>query len=211
MSLRLELLFGCVLISAGIASAQTVYSVPPNTKGNQLDLTVVNESPTALAVQLEVKAIKYPTTVTFRAVTQTIESIAPQSERSATFTFDVGRPVSANTTDSLDFLITDRSGAAWHKSIIIKYTPPAVFALEQNFPNPFNPSTTIYYQLPIDGRVSLKVYNVLGQEVTTLFDEQQSAGYHEARLDASTLASGLYFYRMSAGNFTAVRKLMVIK
>jgi len=59
--------------------------------------------------------------------------------------------------------------------------------------------------------VSLKLYNVLGQEVTTLFDEQQSAGYHEARLDATTLASGLYFYRMSAANFTAVRKLMVVK
>ncbi len=59
--------------------------------------------------------------------------------------------------------------------------------------------------------MSLKVYNVLGQEVTTLFDEQQSAGYHEARMDASTLASGLYFYRMDAGNFTAVKKLMVVK
>jgi len=162
MSRTFELLFGCVLISTGIASAQTVYSVPPNTKGNQLDLTVVNESPTAAAVELELKAIKYPPTVTFRAVTQTIESIPPRSERSATFTFDVGRPASVNLTDTLEFLISlpspkrsfssasthrsvlqragaqagDRAGAVWQKSIIINYTPPAVFALEQNYLRP---------------------------------------------------------------------------
>jgi hypothetical protein len=88
---------------------------------------------------------------------------------------------------------------------------PTVYELSQNYPNPFNPSTVIEYALPEDSRVRLEVYNVLGERVATLVHETQSAGYYEARFDATGLASGLYIYRMQAGNFVETRKLMLLK
>ena len=88
---------------------------------------------------------------------------------------------------------------------------PKQFALHQNYPNPFNPVTTIRYDLPIASRVTLIIYNLLGQEVTTLIDEQQEAGYKTVKWDAVSISSGLYYYRLVAGDYTAVEKMMVVK
>jgi hypothetical protein len=88
---------------------------------------------------------------------------------------------------------------------------PKAFALRQNYPNPFNPSTTIKYHLPFDTRVTLKVFNIIGQEVATLVNEVQKVGYKSVTFDASSLASGTYFYRLEAGGFTSVKKLLLIK
>jgi hypothetical protein len=85
------------------------------------------------------------------------------------------------------------------------------FELEQNYPNPFNPGTTIKYKLPQASLVNLKVYNVLGQEVATLVDESQPAGIHAVQFDGSGLSSGVYFYRLSAGDFVQTRKLMLLR
>jgi hypothetical protein len=88
---------------------------------------------------------------------------------------------------------------------------PKTFALFQNFPNPFNPTTIINYQLPSNSHVSLKIYDVLGREVATLVNEQQGAGYYGVNFDAGNLPSGVYFYRISAGKFVSVKKLVVVK
>jgi Secretion system C-terminal sorting domain len=88
---------------------------------------------------------------------------------------------------------------------------PTVFALHQNYPNPFNPSTTIRYDLPSKSHVTLTVYNTLGQKVTTLVQETQEAGDHEVRFDGSNLASGVYFYRLSAGSYLATHKMILMR
>ena len=88
---------------------------------------------------------------------------------------------------------------------------PSVFSLSQNFPNPFNPSSNIRYGLPLTSFVTLTVYNTLGQQVAQLVNEQQQAGYHEVVFRGDGLASGVYFYRLDAGSFTSVKKLLLLK
>ena len=83
--------------------------------------------------------------------------------------------------------------------------------LEQNFPNPFNPSTTIHYQIPNAGHVMLKVYDMLGREVATLVNQEQEQGRYSAAFDASRLASGVYITRLTAGDYTKTLKMVLMK
>jgi photosystem II stability/assembly factor-like uncharacterized protein len=88
---------------------------------------------------------------------------------------------------------------------------PSGFALEQNYPNPFNPTTTISYSLPKASFVDLKVYDLLGRNVASLVQSEQSAGTHTAVFDAKGLASGVYLYTLKAGDFTATKSLVLVK
>jgi len=88
---------------------------------------------------------------------------------------------------------------------------PQSIALEQNFPNPFNPSTTIGFQLPEAQDVLLQVFDMLGREVATLANGRMAAGSYSVRWDATGLASGMYVYRLQAGGFTATKKLMLVR
>lgn len=85
------------------------------------------------------------------------------------------------------------------------------FQLYQNYPNPFNPSTTISWQSPISSRQTLKIFDVLGNEVVTLVDEYRPEGKYKVQYDAATLASGIYFYRLQAGKFVSTKKFILMK
>ena len=88
---------------------------------------------------------------------------------------------------------------------------PLKFALEQNYPNPFNPITYITYAIPKTLFVTLKIYNTEGKEIVTLVHTKQSAGYYSVAFDGSKFESGVYIYRIEAGKYSAVRKMLLVK
>lgn len=88
---------------------------------------------------------------------------------------------------------------------------PMEFVLEQNYPNPFNPITTISFNIPTELNISLKIFDVLGNEVVTLINEKMNAGDHEVQFNASNIASGIYFYTLQAGEFVSTKKLILMK
>jgi hypothetical protein len=88
---------------------------------------------------------------------------------------------------------------------------PATFALFQNYPNPFNPTTTIVYELPKQAKVTLRVYDILGREVASLVNTEKSKGRYEVEFNASHLPSGVYFYKLQAGDFIKTKKLVLLK
>ena len=96
-------------------------------------------------------------------------------------------------------------------SVAVLYPGPTSVFLQQNFPNPFNPSTAIRYALPSRSNVTLTVFNTLGQQVATLVEGEREVGYHEVKFDASQLPSGVYLYRLRAGDRIEVRKALLMK
>ena len=96
-------------------------------------------------------------------------------------------------------------------SVIASKSTPSYFMLEQNFPNPFNPSTIIRYQLLKQSYITLKVYDVLGREVAVLVNEEQSSGSHSAIFNAASLGSGIYFYRLTSGSNAETKKMQFIR
>ena len=88
---------------------------------------------------------------------------------------------------------------------------PTEYSLTQNYPNPFNPMTTISFSLPAAGNVTLTVYNIRGQVISTLVDRTLSAGEYHVDWDASEYASGIYFYRLQTTEFTETKKMILLK
>ncbi|MEJ2616292.1 MAG: T9SS type A sorting domain-containing protein, partial [Ignavibacteriaceae bacterium] len=144
---------------------------------------------------------------------------------------DYGGGIAIDGSDN--FYVTGYSGATWGSPIIshagvsdafaVKFNYsnivdveidlglPTEFELSQNYPNPFNPTTTIKYSIPKTSYVTLKVYDILGKEVATLLNKDKSAGNYQVKFNASNLPSGVYFYRIKAGSFNQVRKMLLIK
>jgi hypothetical protein len=89
--------------------------------------------------------------------------------------------------------------------------PPLTFSLQQNYPNPFNPGAAISFSLPTSGFVTLKLYSLLGRELSVLVSQNLSPGRYEVQWDAMGLASGVYFYRLQAGSFVETRKMVLMK
>jgi len=95
--------------------------------------------------------------------------------------------------------------------IEVEVNGPLTFALEQNYPNPFNPTTTISYSLPLKSQVELAIYNALGESVMQLVNEEKPAGSYSVEFDAANLPSGIYFYRLRAGDFIETKKMILLK
>ncbi len=106
----------------------------------------------------------------------------------------------------------DIDGSFKYSNIIeLNATLVKEFALEQNFPNPFNPTTVISYSIPEDSHVSVKVFDVLGNIVATLVNQNQTVNKYKVNFDAGNLTNGVYFYKIQAGNYSAVKKMILLK
>ena len=122
--------------------------------------------------------------------------------------------VSGNISYRLKMI--DNDGKYEYSTIAEVKIVPTVYSLEQNYPNPFNPETKIQYSLPMDAKVSLKVYDMVGREVASIVNELQSAGFYEQKFGGYNFSSGVYFYRIVAESggkiaFTSIKKMVMIK
>jgi len=203
------------LLAAGMLTAQSSYELMPGAKNNTLTITLANISPQVNTEGIKVTLQKSPAYLKFLSSSQAVNKLDAEKESDVTFTFDVERTVNVTAKDTVVFTVSGSNGVALTKSFIFSYITPKEYRLEQNFPNPFNPTTTIQYQLPFDSRVTLKVYDILGKEVAVLTDEIQPAGFKEIKFNGSNFASGVYVYRLTASagkeNYTSVKKMMVVK
>ncbi|MBK9097729.1 MAG: T9SS type A sorting domain-containing protein [bacterium] len=138
-------------------------------------------------------------------------------EGTATYLESRGTPIAEVLTD-IDGDVRDNDstdiGADEFDGIVgveNEETLPTEFALEQNYPNPFNPNTTFRYSIPKQSKVVIKLFDILGNEIATLLDEEKSVGTYELMWNAQNLSSGIYFYQLKAGEFTQTRKMLLLK
>ena len=181
-------------------TAGQIYEIPfpegtGTSRGNTIELAVANVS-NLTAEGVKVAVTNTPAWIKFASQADTLPQIKAKEEQTASFNFSVDKTAEVNKNRTLTFSISDKSGQVWTKEITIKVLPPAHYELFQNYPNPYNPTTKIEYQLPVTCTVNLIVYDILGREAAHLVNEQQDAGYHQATFDAHHLASGMYIYRL---------------
>ncbi len=209
-----------VLNSFKIVSEDTIAN--PNDR-LVFEFTLSNEGATETVYNVSTKTISLDTCARIIAFTDPqYGDIAPGessvASRPLTILFDQDCPAPAELSFALDIYTDGRllwsdtfsvnivTGIADEKSAL-----PLEFALKQNYPNPFNPSTVINYELPTANIVELSIYNLLGQKVATLVSERKAAGDHQVEWDATGFSSGIYYYQIRAGEFQAVRKMILLR
>jgi len=121
---------------------------------------------------------------------------------------ETGKTVNVNLKDGEDIVISD---GTINKLMVSGELLPTVYSLEQNYPNPFNPNTKIKFSIADEVQVNLSVFNILGERVTELKNEMMKAGYYEVEFNATDLASGIYLYRIKAGEFVETKKMVLMK
>jgi hypothetical protein len=193
------------------------YELPPKAPAESFDVRYISgraieavEPGASKCVSIDITAAEYPLTISWEVKSHALTS---------SLEID-GHKISLQHNGS-----TSIKHPASSISILLTGSPniPSEFSLEQNYPNPFNPTTVIRYQLPVESKVTLKIYDILGQEVKTLVDQTEDAGFRIAEWNSTNnsgfpLASSVYFYRLSAESvsnphksFVSVKKMILIK
>ncbi|TAK61159.1 MAG: T9SS type A sorting domain-containing protein [Bacteroidetes bacterium] len=168
-------------------------------------LTHLSATKATETMPIRITGASYPVTITASGLNDVgefeIEMIDANDERKVILLAEMVPLKISGEIESFKLRVTAGKG---------KETPKE-YALYQNFPNPFNPSTAINYALPVESHVVLKVFNLLGQEVETLVNEIQDAGFKSLTWDATGIVSGIYYYRLQAGDFVETKKLLLVK
>jgi len=203
-------IFLFAILFYGLIHAQTIYELPFASKGNQIELSVANTTDITLE-NITVNIDATPGWINFEKCQAIIAKIAGNNESPALFEFSVDKKSPVGEEGKIIFKIKNLHGDEWSKEINVIVSKPVNYELTQNYPNPFNPSTKIEFIIPNDEKVTVKVYDILGREVETLLNDFREAGHHEVEFNASRFASGMYIYRLTSGNFSQIKKMMLIK
>ena len=179
------------------AYSQTVYELTPGSTNNVFELSFSN-STVGMVQSLNITVQDSPEWIEFNSKETSIDKIKTTDKPATQFYFNISDKAPVGEEGKVSFRISDQSGRKWLKSYNVKVSPPKIFEVHQNYPNPFNPSTKIKYSIPQDAFVSIKVFNVLGEKVSELVNEEIKAGIHEVIFNASHLSSGFYFYVVEA-------------
>ncbi len=222
--MRLTVVFS--LLIAGSAFSQSAKVVSTNAAGqvwqipfasteNTISLSVQNNSSVA-ARNVSVTFNNLPSWLTFKSKSAVIKNIAADSAGDAEFVFDVDKKAPVGKDTTLTATISNSDGQSWTKDIKITVGAPTTYKLYNNYPNPFNPSTKIGFELPKDSHVKLVIYDIVGRDVAQVTDADYPAGYTELTWNGTNnhgtiVSSGVYFYRISADKWNKVMKMLMIK
>jgi hypothetical protein len=204
-----------VLLSGITVYSQNSYEVEPGTKNNRLTLDLVNLSSDIPIHKVTIEQVGSSDRILFASSKKIIDTVTSNSGKTVSFTFDVAYNIATAEADTIEFLIYDGQSIYQSRQFILRYSHPNSYALEQNYPNPFNPTTKIRYRLPKNDagltRVQLVIYDILGAEVKRPVEKMQEAGYYEVEFNAAGLASGMYIYRLQTEDFSAIKKMLLLK
>lgn len=203
--------FFILIIASSLLRAQ--HLVPFASHDNIIELAVMNSS-NGSAGQVIVEVRDVPQWLRFTSSREIIHSISPNGSANARFNFSVDRSAPVGTIHKVRFFVRSSDGELWTKEIELRVAAPQTFEVFQNFPNPFNPVTTISYLLPAESNTTVTIFDLLGKEIAILYNGEESAGYHRHLWNASTSASGVYIYQIAfteqQGKTIFVRKKMML-
>jgi len=196
-------------------SAAKPWDVPFASKGNSIALTVSNDSHVE-AAEVTATLMDMPEWLEFESTSLTLKDIPPGESKDAEFCFGVSRKAPVGQACRIIAEIASPTGQRWRKEIVVQVLPPREYKLYDNFPNPFNPSTKLAFELPKTTHVRLSIYDMIGREVRSLADCSYPAGYTEIVWDGrngsgAEVASGVYFCRIATEQWGSVKKMMRLK
>ena len=204
--------------TAQVTSTNTVrglWQIPFGSSDNTISLSIQNSS-SIQAKNVRVTFNDPPLWLKFESTSFLVKSIQDNSAGDAEFTFSVDRKAPGGKDTTLTATIRTSDGQIWTKDIEITVAAPKDHKLYDNFPNPFNPSTKIAFELPKTSRVKLIIYDIVGREVAKVTDADYPAGYTELTWNGmnshgTLVSSGVYFYRLSTDGWSKVKKMMMLK
>ena len=219
MSKRTLLIIALILSTATTVCAQqaskvgSAYQIPFATTGNRIDLSVANVGQDKMDV-VRVVASEKPDWLLLDTNEIILTQVHSAEDVIASFGFSVERDAPVGKNAVVRFDILSGSEVIGVKEFVLAVAAPTDAALDQNYPNPFSGRTTIGFDVPGDGYVSVAVYDMLGRQVDILIDEPRAPGHYKVQWDGSALASGMYFYVMktrgSDGEVQLLRNKMVV-
>ena len=201
-------------VTSSNGTGQT-WQIPFASTDNTISLSVQNNT-TLEAKSVSVTFKNLPTWLEFKSNTILLKSIPANGSGDAEFTFSVDRKAPVGIDTTLTATISSADGQTWTKEISVAVGAPKDYKLYNNFPNPFNPSTKIAFELPKASHVKLVIYDVVGREVVQIADGDYPAGYSELtwngmNMNGQQVSSGVYFYRISTDKWSKVMKMLSLK
>ncbi len=192
-----------------------VWQIPFASTGNTISLSIQNTS-SLEAKNVSVVFNHLPTWINFKSSAALLKNVSANSTGDAEFTFSVDKKAPVGKDTTLTAVISTSDGQTWTKDITVEVAAPTDYKLYDNFPNPFNPSTKIAFDLPKASHVELVIYDIVGREVAQVADADYPAGYTELTWNGTNkngviVSSGVYFYRVSTGSWSKVKKMLMLK